>query len=300
MAPVPILVYGDLMLDQYIDGIVKRISPEAPVPVVHVQKTTNVIGGCGNVSAGIAALATPQVLVGFVAKDANGKTLTKLLNEKNIKHSLLSNGLPTTTKVRVVSNKHQLLRYDIETIATLTKPQIEKTIQVLSKLKFTYAVLSDYGKGACTPLICAAIINAAPTLVDPKSSDWKKYSGAYLISPNFKEFCEAIGSPIEHNEAQIEQHARALMQQYNIANMLVTRSEKGMSLITNKKALHIATQAKEVYDVTGAGDTVIATIAACLHKGKKLEEAVKLANKAAAIAVGHFGTYAVTKKDLGI
>jgi rfaE bifunctional protein kinase chain/domain len=298
-------VFGDVMLDKYIDGVVTRISPEAPVPVVNVQNVYNAIGGSGNVSNSIAALNVSSTLISVVGNDVHNKELQTLLKKENIELQLVKHSNPTITKVRVVSNKHQLLRYDIETISEPSKLIVQKLKNVINKSIDTVAVISDYGKGLCTTELCQYIIThfkntKRKTLVDPKSSNWTKYSGAYLISPNFKEFCEAIGKNIENTNKEIEKYAKQLMQQFSIENILVTRSAKGMSLISATSNLHIATQAKDVYDVTGAGDTVIATIAAMMSKGKTLKEAVMLSNKAAAIAVAHFGTYAVTTKDLAI
>ena len=298
-----VIILGDIMLDKYIDGNVTRISPEAPVPVVHVQKVYNNAGGCGNVSKSIAALGVANQIVAVIGNDIHGAELKELLKHKLIKPTLITHNQPTTTKVRVVSNKHQLLRYDIE---SNTQPDIEIETLIkksISKSKATVGIISDYGKGVCTDGLCKHFIQTLlnrniEVLVDPKCSDWNKYQGCFLISPNFKEFCEAIGTTIANEDAIIESHAKQLMKHYNITNILVTRSAKGMSLITNKSALHIPTIANEVYDVTGAGDTVIATIGAMLSQGKTLKEAVLLSNKAAAIAVAHFGTYAVTMEEL--
>jgi rfaE bifunctional protein kinase chain/domain len=298
-----VLVYGDLMLDKYIDGNVTRISPEAPVPVVHVQTVYNAIGGCGNVSNGIAALGVENVLVALVGKDIHADEIKNLLQKAAIKMQLVVQNKPTIAKVRIVSNKHQLLRFDMEQVGEPEKAIAKKLQNKISNSNAKVAVISDYGKGICSDGMCSFILQTykarnKKVLVDPKSSDWTKYSGAYLISPNFKEFCEALGKTIPNEDKAIEQHALQLSKKYSIENILVTRSAKGMSLIGKETTIHIPTIAKEVYDVTGAGDTVIATIAAMLSKGKKLKESVLLSNKAAAIAVAHFGTYAVTKKEL--
>jgi rfaE bifunctional protein kinase chain/domain len=298
-----VLVFGDIMLDKYIDGTVTRISPEAPVPIVQVLQVYNAIGGCGNVSNSIAALEVSNEIISFVGKDENGETLIKLLKKSAIDLHLIKNNLPTITKVRIVSNKHQLLRYDIEEIEAPNKNQLTQVQKLIEKSKAKIAIISDYGKGACNINLCACIINTfnknnRKVLVDPKSSDWTKYKGAYLISPNFKEFCEAIGKNIINENREIEVAAKKLIHLYNIEYILITRSSKGMSLISKNNILHIPTIANEVFDVTGAGDTVIATIGAMLSKGKSLTDAVLLANKAAAIAIAHFGTYAVAKKEL--
>jgi rfaE bifunctional protein kinase chain/domain len=300
-----VLVFGDIMLDKYIDGAVTRISPEAPVPVVNVQNVYNVIGGCGNVSNSIASLNVLTSLLTTVGNDIHASELDLLIKASKINAILIKQNLPTTTKVRIVSNKHQLVRFDYEKIIAPSKIICKKIIEKINLSTNNIAVISDYGKGICTTENCQFLIknfNATnrKVLVDPKSSNWAKYGGAFLISPNFKEFCEAINKNIKNKDAEIELYAKQLMQQYNIENILVTRSAKGMSLISSKNSLHIPTQAKEVYDVTGAGDTVIATIAAMLSIGKTLKSAVQLANKAAAIAIAHFGTYAVTSKELSL
>ncbi len=300
-----VLVFGDIMLDKYIDGIVTRISPEAPVPVVQVQQVYNAIGGCGNVANTIAALGVRSNLVSVVGNDIHTKELQILLNNAKINTQLIKQKLPTITKVRIVSNKHQLVRFDIETIAEPTKQVSTNLKKIFENTLYNIAVISDYGKGICTTELCQSLIikckqRKCKVLVDPKSKDWSKYSGAFLISPNFKEFCEAIGKKIENENIAIEENAKLMMEKFKIDNILITRSAKGMSLVSSKNSLHIATEAKDVFDVTGAGDTVIATIAAVLSKGKNLKDAVLLSNKAAAIAVAHFGTYAVTKKDLNL
>lgn len=298
-----VLVFGDVMLDKYIDGSVNRISPEAPVPIVNVQNIYNAIGGCGNVNNGIAAQEVGNEIISVVGKDLYATELKSLLKNKKIKVSLIEHSLPTITKVRVVSNKHQLLRYDIEKIVEPSSKVLLQIEKLILQSKASIGIISDYGKGICTKELCAFFIKTfkdkkRKVLIDPKSTNWEKYSGAYLVSPNFKEFCEALGKNIPNENTVIEIHARKLMERYHIDNILVTRSAKGMSLISKNGSLHIPTIAKDVYDVTGAGDTVIATIGAMLSKNKSLKDAVLLANKAAAISVAHFGTYAVSKKEL--
>ncbi len=298
-----VLVYGDVMLDKYIDGTVHRISPEAPVPIVHVHNEYYTAGGCGNVSKGIAALQVHNIVVSCIGNDANGTQLTAALKHTYTTLSTIVHKLPTTTKVRIVSAKHQLLRYDVEAIQEPTKSITNALKKVIANTTYNIAVLSDYGKGLCTHELCQYIIQnsiskKAKVLVDPKCTDWSRYSGAYLISPNFKEFTAALGHTIPNTNDAIAQAAKELIAKYNINNILITRSHLGMSMVSNSTTLHIPTVAKEVYDVTGAGDTVIATIAALLHQKVPLIKAVQKANKAAAIAVAHFGTYAVSKQDL--
>jgi D-beta-D-heptose 7-phosphate kinase/D-beta-D-heptose 1-phosphate adenosyltransferase len=298
-----VLVFGDIMLDKYIEGTVTRISPEAPVPVVHIQNIYNAIGGCGNVSNGIEALQVSSELIALVGKDEHAKELKKLLAGKNIMAKLVEQDLPTITKVRIVSNQHQLLRYDLEKIEPPSLKTVLKIKEWIGKSKAGIAIISDYGKGACTAEACQYLINSflkkkKKVLVDPKTSNWSKYAGAFLVSPNFNEFCLALGKTIPNENRIIETEARKLMQAFKLEHILVTRSAKGMSLISEKEAFHIPATAKEVYDVTGAGDTVIAILGAFLSKKKSLKESAVLAGKAAAIAIAHFGTHAVTKKEL--
>jgi D-beta-D-heptose 7-phosphate kinase/D-beta-D-heptose 1-phosphate adenosyltransferase len=298
-----VLVLGDIMLDKYIDGSVNRISPEAPVPVVHVKNTYAVAGGCGNVAKGVAAQNVPITIIAAIGNDADGKNLQTLLQEKYLTEKLLKHAKPTIAKVRVVSKKHQLLRYEIEDTTAISKQTEAAVVKTMAASKASVIVISDYGKGFCTGAICAAatkygIQHKVKVLVDPKTHDWSKYANAYLISPNFKEFCEVLGKEVANTEKVIEFEGRELIKKYNLQYLLVTRSEKGMSLISKNNALHLPTIAKDVYDVTGAGDTVIATIAAQLAKKKNIQDAVKMSNLAAAISVAHFGTYTVTALDI--
>ena len=298
-----VLVFGDAMLDTYIDGTVTRISPEAPVPIVHVQHTYYKAGGCANVAIGIAAHQVPTSLIATLGNDAQGRQLTQLSTIALLTPHYITTALPTINKVRVVSNKHQLLRYDYETVAEPNISALKKIKKAVQQASASLVVISDYAKGNCTQTLCQHIIQATSVikgkvLVDPKSADWSKYSGAYLISPNFKELCQAVGHTIPHTDADITTSARQLLQQYNISHLLVTRSQQGLSLISATQAYHIPTAATDVADVTGAGDTVLATLAAMLYKGKSLLQAVRIANQAAGIAVAHFGTYTVTSKHL--
>ncbi|MBS0321135.1 MAG: D-glycero-beta-D-manno-heptose-7-phosphate kinase [Proteobacteria bacterium] len=295
-----LLVVGDVMLDRYWFGDVERISPEAPVPVVKVARTEERPGGAANVARNGAALGAQTTLLSVVGADEAGATLERMLVAEGVQPSLHRDpALPTTVKLRVIGRQQQLLRIDFE-----TAPSHE----VLAGKLRDYAglaaasdaiVLSDYGKGGLAH-IGAMIENARalgkPVLVDPKGDDWARYAGATLVTPNRSEFRQVVGR--WSSNAEFDRKADELRRALDLAALLVTRSEEGMSLFTARGALHIPAEAREVYDVTGAGDTVIATLGALLGAGAPIEDAVPVANRAAGIVVGKLGTAVVTPDDL--
>lgn len=295
-----ILVFGDTMLDKYIFGNVTRISPEAPVPVINVVKEENRIGGAGNVALNIKKLGQPVMLLGQVGFDENGTTLQDLLKHEEITFHPFYTQLPTICKVRLIGNNQQIARLDYEKYADYG------TISVKDLLKSTHpkvVVISDYNKGLCKPDALKDIIsfskdNDVRVIVDPKGNNWKKYRGAYLITPNWKEFCELVGKIVPNENQVIEKYAETIRTDNDIANLLITRSEKGMTLVSKDGISHFPTHAQSVYDVTGAGDTVIASIAVFLSEGCNLIEAINRSNLAASIAVSKFGTYAVSWMEL--
>jgi len=302
-----VLVAGDVMLDQYFMGSVSRISPEAPVPVVRVAQEEFRLGGAANVAANAAELKANSLLLGFSAEDSNGLQLRKLLKSAGIQPVLLDGGRPTITKSRVIGDRQQIVRLDYEQSGFYSKEYSDAALQQVQQLLDSVHVvlLSDYGKGCCSPEFCSGIIAAAqkagvPVIVDPKTTDWSRYAGATLVTPNFKEFCEAAGEELENSDQALEELAPQVMQKFNVSNLLVTRSEKGMSLFQNegRAPLHIHTEAREVFDVSGAGDTVIATLGVSLGAGLSMEDAVRMANKAAGIVVGKMGTTPVTFDEL--
>lgn len=310
-----VLVVGDVMLDRYWQGPTSRISPEAPVPVVQVKNLTDRLGGAGNVAFNLASLGVDVQLLGIKGADDNGKILEDLLKQHKIKQQLLSQtDLPTITKLRVLSRNQQILRLDFEeSFSQLDTSALEAAFQAqlheYSKLaneqsKLTSArpfiILSDYGKGTLSdpqPLIQAARAANIPVLVDPKGQDFQRYQGASLITPNLSEFEAVVGQC--SSEADLEDKAKKLIQQLELEALLITRSEAGMTLITREgKKYHQNTRAREVFDVTGAGDTVIAVLAASLAAGSSLENAMQLANTAAGLVVAKLGTATVTSEEL--
>lgn len=293
-----VLVAGDVMLDKTWSGATHRISPEAPVPVVHVQAETARPGGAANVALNIAALGASASVLGVVGHDANAELLRAALHAQGVNTQLLAGSAPTITKLRVMAKHQQLLRVDFEESLALAIPPADLAQHFASALAGQRAVvLSDYGKGTLSEV--AQLIAAAgplPTLIDPKGSHWQPYAGATLITPNLAELRAVVG-PCS-GDAQIVAAAQKLRAQLGITALLVTRSEDGMTLITDGAPLHLPTQAREVFDVTGAGDTVIATLAAALAAGSTLPDACRIANAAAGVVVGKLGTATVSPTEL--
>ncbi|MCY1499698.1 Bifunctional protein HldE [compost metagenome] len=296
----PVLVVGDVMLDRYWHGGTSRISPEAPVPVVKVDQIEDRPGGAANVALNIAALGAPAMLVGITGIDEAADSLTDSLNAAGVDvHFQRLDQQPTIVKLRVMSRHQQLLRMDFEeafdTNAEALAAEVERLLPQAKVL-----VLSDYGKGALKnhqALIQAARRNGVPVLADPKGRDFSIYRGASLITPNLNEFETIVGRCLD--EAELVAKGAALMQELELGALLVTRGEHGMTLLRpDHHALHLPARAREVFDVTGAGDTVISTLAAALAAGEELPQAVALANLAAGIVVGKLGTAAISAPEL--
>jgi D-beta-D-heptose 7-phosphate kinase/D-beta-D-heptose 1-phosphate adenosyltransferase len=296
-----VLIIGDVMLDRYWHGDTSRISPEAPVPVVRVADTEERPGGAGNVALNIAALGGKPVLMGLVGIDEPGQTLEQLLSASGVdcRFTRMPN-FPTVTKLRVMSRHQQLIRVDFEEgfegfDYALFANQVEAVLPEVDVV-----VLSDYGKGVlgqARVLIELARAVGKPVLVDPKSNDFGKYHGATMITPNLKEFRDAVGS--FGSEDELVAKADGLIEQHELGGLLVTRSEQGMSLFQRgEEAFTQPTRAREVFDVTGAGDTVISVLAAGLAAGLDMPQAVLLSNIAAGIVVGKLGTATVTVPEI--
>jgi D-beta-D-heptose 7-phosphate kinase / D-beta-D-heptose 1-phosphate adenosyltransferase len=303
-----IAVVGDIMLDRYIIGKAKRISPEAPVPVVSVEDTRDILGGAGNVARNLVSMGCDVACHGVVGNDTPGTEVIQLLETSGIENSLvLSEFRSTTVKTRVLSQGQQLVRIDAEHSATLSDQEIR---QVLANIKaglgksLDVVVLSDYGKGFCHPELCSLIIqyglkHGIPVIIDPKGLDWEKYRGAYLLTPNLHELSQIYGVPLDNDDEAVLAAALKVKALFNIENLLVTRSEKGMTLIDGTGAtFHLHTEAVDVFDVSGAGDTVVAALAWLLGAGLPLDKAMAGANVAAGIAVAHVGTYAVRANEI--
>jgi D-glycero-beta-D-manno-heptose-7-phosphate kinase len=295
-----VLVVGDVMLDRYWFGEVSRISPEAPVPIVHVQKTEERPGGAANVARNIASLGGAATLLSVVGDDEPGRILADLLvKEKVTTHFHKDATLPTTVKLRVIGRQQQLMRIDFE-----TPPSREVLEDKLGDFESMVAahdvvILSDYGKGGLThvtKMIDAARRYGKPILIDPKGDDYSKYRGATLLTPNRGEFREVMGK--WRDEADLAARAAKLREDLSLDALLVTRSEEGMSLFTASHTLHEPTRAREVFDVSGAGDTVIATLGLMLAAKLNMQDAVRIANKAAGVVVAKLGTATVTRDEL--
>lgn len=296
-----VLVVGDLMLDRYWHGPTSRISPEAPVPVVHVRQDENRAGGAGNVALNVAALGAKASLLGFVGEDQGAVSLETLLKKAGVLclFQAVAN-YPTITKLRVMSRHQQLIRldfedgfHDVDASSLLHQYHAELT-------QSQVVVLSDYGKGTLNdiqPFISLARQMKKPVLVDPKGHDFSIYQHATLITPNLSEFEAVVGSCSDLQ--QLVERGQRLIEDLSLEALLVTRGEQGMTLLSKEvEPLHLPTHAREVFDVTGAGDTVISVLAASLAAKKPLAEATQLANIGAGIVVGKLGTATVNTEEL--
>jgi len=295
-----VLVVGDVMLDRYWFGDVERISPEAPVPIVHVSRTDERPGGAANVARNAASLGARVTLLSVVGNDEAGRSLERLVAAQGVRPLFqVDAGFPTIVKLRVISRQQQLLRIDFETppgneILAAKLAEYESLVPEADVI-----ILSDYGKGGLTHI--ARMIELArglgkPVLVDPKGEDFSKYRGATLLTPNRSEFRQVAGR--WRDEAEFIAKAQALRAQLALTGLLVTRSEEGMTLFLDRSVHHTPTLAQEVFDVSGAGDTVIATLGAMLAAGADLPTATRVANQAAGIVVGKLGTAVVLPEEL--
>ncbi|MFO1322048.1 MAG: D-glycero-beta-D-manno-heptose-7-phosphate kinase [Burkholderiales bacterium] len=295
-----VLVVGDVMLDRYWFGDVNRISPEAPVPVVKIGRSEERLGGAANVARNVAALGAQAELLAVVGDDEPGRLIDDLLRADGIRASLQRDtDITTTVKLRVIGRQQQLLRIDFE-----TAPGHEALMSKLAEFErrlpnVDLVILSDYGKGGLqhiARMIDSARRHAKAVLVDPKGDDYARYRGATLLTPNRSEFRQVAGN--WGSEAELQEKAQRLRRDLALEGLLVTRSEEGMTLYRDVGALHVPTVAKEVFDVSGAGDTVIATLGTLLAAGRPFEDAVHWANVAAGIVVGKLGTAVATPDEL--
>ena len=295
-----VLIVGDVMLDRYWFGDVSRISPEAPVPIVHVQRTEERPGGAANVARNIASLGGKATLLSVVGDDEAGRSLASLLEKEHVTTLFHKDPqLPTTVKLRVIGRQQQLLRIDFETPPS--REVLEDKLGDFESLvdAVDVVILSDYGKGGLThvsKMIDAAKAHGKRILVDPKGEDFARYRGATLLTPNRGEFRQVVGR--WKDEIDLARRAEALRTELDLEALLVTRSEEGMSLFSSAGAMHEPTQAQEVYDVSGAGDTVIATLGLMMAAGVGMPDAVRIANRAAGVVVGKLGTATVSREEL--
>lgn len=300
LASKRLLVVGDSMLDRYWFGDANRISPEAPVPVVHIQRSEERLGGAANVALNIRHLGAQASLMSVVGQDDAAQTIRSLLNKDQITPLLhTDSSLKTTVKLRIIARQQQMLRADFE-----NRPTKEVLSGLLTEFESQLAhhdavILSDYGKGGLDHIVqMIAMARAAgkPVLIDPKGSDYRRYTGATCITPNRAELFMVVGPCSD--EATLRDRAQKLRRDLNLEALLLTRSEEGMTLYTEDGDLTVPAQAREVYDVSGAGDTVIAVLGAMLASGVSLQESVRIANRAGGIVVGKLGTATVSYHEL--
>lgn len=295
-----VLVVGDVMLDRYWHGTVDRISPEAPVPVVKVGREEERVGGAANVALNVRTLGTGATFVGVIGNDEPGHRVCRLLEKSQIETDLKRDpSLTTTVKLRIIGRQQQLLRLDFE--SEPDHDALAAQNETVARLIPAHdaVVFSDYGKGGLSHI--SVMLDEArrakkPVLIDPKGSDYSRYAGATVITPNRAEMQQVVGE--WRDDEELERKAQLLRRELKLDAILVTLSEAGMTLFDAAGQMHVDGQAREVFDVTGAGDTVIATLATLIGAGLSLREAMPLANKAGGIVVGKFGTATVSYEEL--
>ena len=295
-----LLVVGDVMLDRYWFGDVERISPEAPVPVVRIGRAEERLGGAANVARNITAIGAQAGLLSVVGDDEPGRTIARLAQLDRIRdHLHVDAGLSTTVKLRIIARRQQLARVDFESLpeAEVLNAHLDQFAALLPE--YDLVILSDYGKGGLThitKMISMARAAGRPVLVDPKGDDYERYAGATIITPNRAELREVVGR--WRSEADLTERAQALRRKLGLDALLLTRSEEGMTLFTESDTWSVAARAREVFDVSGAGDTVIAVLGTMMALDLPLREAVAHANRAGGIVVGKLGTATVSYAEL--
>ncbi len=300
VANARVLVVGDVMLDRYWFGEVERISPEAPVPVVKIARAEERPGGAANVARNVAALGAKAMLLSVIGDDEAGDTLARIIAQENVRAMFHRDpSIATTVKLRVIGRQQQLLRIDFETLPSheILASKLADYERLVREVDVV--ILSDYGKGGLAhieTMIGHARAAGRLVLVDPKGDEWDKYRGATIITPNRGEFRAVAGRWRDQDD--MTARAERIRSDLGIDALLVTRSEEGMSLFSSTGALHIPAQAREVYDVSGAGDTVIATLGTLLAAGAPLADALRIANEAAGVVVGKLGTAVVLPEEL--
>jgi D-beta-D-heptose 7-phosphate kinase/D-beta-D-heptose 1-phosphate adenosyltransferase len=305
-----VVVFGDIMIDHFIRGGVSRISPEAPVPVVHVKEESFLPGGAGNVAANLAALGAEVTLISVIGEDIPGENLITSLGERNIRTGLVVRDpqRPTTEKVRVIADIQQVVRFDRESSKPLTPELADECILRLKDLirSAGAVILSDYGKGVLSEKTINAAINICrkhkvPVCVDPKVEHFTKYKNVTCITPNTKEACEGMRVPLRPGQREIETLGKKILKTLKSDSVLITQGAHGMTLFEKgnpPSVSHTETVAREVFDVTGAGDTVISVLSLSLAAGATLKEAAMLSNYAAGVVVGKLGTATLTPQEL--
>lgn len=303
-----IAVLGDVMVDRYVMGDVSRISPEAPVPIIKAEEIKSTLGGAANVASNLSNLDCQVFLSGIIGEDSHSKVLYELLETEHIDASglIVNQERPTTSKFRVLGRRQQMLRIDFEETGALTAGEEMKVLQWLEDLiaaGINGIVISDYGKGFFSDSLTQRIIEIAThnkilTIVDPKGSDWSKYKGADYITPNVKELSECAGYSFANTDEEVVKAARRVKDLFGVKHIVATRSEQGISLVGGGGVWHSAATQQDVYDVSGAGDTVVAMILTCMAGGLSNRAALHISNGAAGIVVSKVGTYPIHRKEL--
>ena len=299
-----ILIFGDIMLDCYIKGESNRLSPEAPVPVVNVKKEFYKLGGAANVAQNISNLDTTCSVCGLVGNDQGRDVVAQLFKDSNIgNHSFVPNeDFITTIKTRIVSGNQQIVRFDKEIILPDSNDFSQNKIEKLMEEKSNgIVIVSDYGKGACSEKMMGTLLKHktdSKILIDPKGKNWKKYSGAFLVKPNLKELSIIVGEAIKNTNEDVAAFGKTVLEKFNFHYLLVTRGANGMSLISKNKVSHHTVEKIRVYDVSGAGDTVISVLAVMLNNGHEMEYAIDIANEAGRFVVSQPDTYAINQSEL--
>ncbi|MDC0980089.1 D-glycero-beta-D-manno-heptose-7-phosphate kinase, partial [bacterium] len=292
-----VLVIGDIILDKYIYGSVDRVSPESPVPVLRPESEESRLGGAANVASNISSLGSKVSLQGVIGRDEAAEGLKALLKEKKVKGFFSTSSLPTISKLRLLASRQQLLRIDVEEKFSIEDWSKTKALfsKIISSTKATVIVVSDYDKGTLRDipfLIKQAAKKNIYTLIDPKGNDFSKYEGANIITPNYLEFSNAVGGVLSESDLTLK--AKNLIEDLKLEALLITRGAEGMTLVEKQKdkmmRTDFSTLAQEVFDVSGAGDTVIASLAASIASGFNLSDSVRISNVAAGIVVGKSGT----------
>ncbi|NNF99715.1 MAG: bifunctional D-glycero-beta-D-manno-heptose-7-phosphate kinase/D-glycero-beta-D-manno-heptose 1-phosphate adenylyltransferase HldE [Desulfobacteraceae bacterium] len=303
---VKVVVVGDVLLDRYVWGHVERISPEAPVPVVRIERKTGTLGGAGNVALNLSGLNCRSELIGIRGDDSPGEFLMEILAQERIDNNLIIiPHRPTPTKTRIIGQGQQIVRLDEEVTEPFSSSVYESLLRMVDKaiIDAHAVILSDYGKGVLRGDVTENIISRCrrrriPVFVDPKGNTWERYTSAHCITPNEAEL--SLVAPFSRGDTDaLAARAVQVMQTYNLKHLIVTRGSRGMSVFgRDDEPIHIPTLAREVFDVSGAGDTVIATVAAAVGAGMKLPDAAALANTAAGVVIGKIGTTPIKKTDL--
>ncbi len=302
-----VLVVGDVILDDFLYGVAERISPEAPVPVVDIRKQSTQLGGAANVVNNVAALGAKAALCGVIGNDEGGNRILALLHSLGVptEGCVVEIGRATSVKTRVVAANQQVVRFDREDRSPLSDGARKKLLGFIRRAKknFNAIIISDYGKGVVSEELVASILDLAkgqgiPVLVDPKPENFPIYRGATAVTPNLKEAGVTLGRRLETNE-QVSAAGRELIEKFDLEMALITRGEQGMSLFRQSgQPTHIPTRARQVFDVTGAGDTVIAAFTLAMTSGAEPGEAAELANHAAGLVVGKLGTATVSQNEI--